>query len=47
MKSQENMVRKSSHLSADKKYQIFLEATMAKGNGNKIHEDKRSASIAA
>ncbi len=34
--SQENMVRKRRHLSAEEKYQIFVEATMAKapGNGN-------------
>jgi len=28
------MVRKRSHLSAEEKYQIFLEAAMAKGNGS-------------
>ncbi len=32
--SQENMVRKRRHLSAQEKYQIFLEATMAKATGN-------------
>jgi len=31
---QEDMVRKRRHLSADEKYQIFLEATMAKARGN-------------
>jgi transposase-like protein len=32
--SQNDMVRKRSHLSAEEKYQIFLEATMAKAKGN-------------
>lgn len=32
--SQENMVRKRRHLSAQEKYQIFLEATIAKATGN-------------
>jgi transposase-like protein len=32
--SQENVVRKRRHLSAEEKYQIFLEATMAKAKGN-------------
>ena len=32
--SQENVVRKRRHLSAQEKYQIFLEATMAKARGN-------------
>lgn len=31
---QENMVRKRRHLSAEEKYQIFVEATMAKATGN-------------
>jgi transposase-like protein len=33
-KLQEHMVRKRRHLSAEEKYQIFLEATMAKAKGN-------------
>jgi len=33
-KSHDDMVRKRSHLSAEEKYQIFLEATMAKAKGN-------------
>ena len=33
-KSQDDMVRKRSHLSAGEKYQIFLEAVMAKAKGN-------------
>ena len=33
-KSQDDMVRKRSHLSAEEKYQIFLEAAMAKAKGN-------------
>jgi len=33
-KSHDDMVRKRSHLSAEEKYQIFLEAAMAKGNGS-------------
>jgi hypothetical protein len=33
-KSQNDMVRKRSHLSAEEEYQIFLEATMAKAKGN-------------
>lgn len=33
-KSQNDMVRKRSHLSAEEKYQIFLEASMAKAKGN-------------
>lgn len=33
-KSQNDMVRKRSHLSAEEKYQIFLEAAMAKAKGN-------------
>ena len=33
-KSHDHMVRKRSHLSAEEKYQIFLEAAMAKGNGS-------------
>lgn len=33
-KSQNDMVRKRRNLSADEKYQIFLEATMAKAKGN-------------
>lgn len=32
--SQDDMVRKRRHLSAQDKYQIFLEATMAKATGN-------------
>jgi transposase-like protein len=32
--SQDNVVRKRHHLSAEEKYQIFLEATMAKAKGN-------------
>ena len=32
--SQDNVVRKCRHLSAEEKYQIFLEATMAKAKGN-------------
>ncbi len=32
--SEENVVRKRRHLSAQDKYQIFLEATMAKAKGN-------------
>jgi transposase-like protein len=32
--SQDNVVRKRRHLSAEEKYQIFLEATMAKAKGN-------------
>ena len=32
--SQENVVRKRRHLSAEVKYQIFLEAVMAKAGGN-------------
>lgn len=31
---QDDMVRKRRHLSAEEKYQIFLEATVAKANGN-------------
>jgi len=33
-KSQDDMVRKRSHLSAGEKYQIFLQAAMAKAKGN-------------
>jgi transposase-like protein len=33
-KSQDDMVRKRRHLSAEEKYQVFLEATMAKAKGN-------------
>jgi len=33
-KSHDDMVRKRSHLSAEEKYQIFLDATMAKAKGN-------------
>jgi len=33
-KSQDDMVRKRSHLSAEEKYQIFLEAAMAKAKEN-------------
>lgn len=33
-KSQNDMVRKRRRLSAEEKYQIFLEATMAKAKGN-------------
>jgi len=33
-KSKEEVVRKRKHLSAKEKYQIFLEATMAKAKGN-------------
>jgi len=33
-KSHDDMVRKRSHLSAEEKYQIFLEAAMVKGNGS-------------
>ena len=33
-KSQDDMVRKRRHLSAEEKYQIFLEATIAKAKGN-------------
>jgi transposase-like protein len=33
-KSQNDMVRKRRNLSADEKYQIFLEATMTKAKGN-------------
>lgn len=33
-KSQEEAVRKRTHLSAEEKYQIFLEATIAKAKGN-------------
>jgi len=32
--SQDDMVRKRSHLSAEEKYQVFLEAAMAKAKGN-------------
>lgn len=32
--SQEDMVRKRRHLSADEKYQIFIEATIAKAKEN-------------
>lgn len=32
--SNDVMVRKRRHLSPEEKYQIFLEATMAKANGN-------------
>jgi len=32
--SQEEMVRKGRYLTAEEKYQIFLEATMAKAKGN-------------
>jgi len=32
--SQEEMVRKRRYLTPEEKYQIFLEATMAKGNGS-------------
>lgn len=32
--SQDNVVRKRRHLSAKEKYQIFVEATMAKARGN-------------
>ena len=31
---QDEMVRKRRHLSAEEKYQIFIEATMAKAKGN-------------
>jgi hypothetical protein len=33
-KSQDDMVRKRSHLSAEEKYQILLQSAMAKGNGS-------------
>lgn len=33
-KPQDDMVRKRHHLSAEEKYQIFLEATMAKAKGD-------------
>ncbi len=33
-KPQDDMVRKRRHLSAEEKYQIFLEATMAKAKGD-------------
>lgn len=33
-KLQEDMVRKRRHLTAGEKYQVFLEATMAKAKGN-------------
>jgi len=33
-KSHDDIVHKRSHLSAEEKYQIFLEATMAKAKGN-------------
>jgi transposase-like protein len=33
-KSQDDMVRKRSHLSAEEKYQIFLQSAMAKAKGN-------------
>jgi len=33
-KSQDDIVHKRSHLSAEEKYQIFLEATMAKAKGD-------------
>ena len=32
--TQENIVHKRCQLSPDDKYQIFIEATMAKGNGS-------------
>jgi len=32
--SKDKMVRKRRHLTPEEKYQIFLEATMAKGKGN-------------
>jgi hypothetical protein len=32
--SQDNVARKCHYLSAEDKYQIFLEATMAKANGD-------------
>ena len=32
--SQDKMVRKRRYLTPEEKYQIFLEATMAKGNGS-------------
>jgi len=33
-KSHDDMLRKRSHLSAEEKYQIFLQAAMAKAKGN-------------
>ena len=33
-KNKDNEVRKWYHLSPEEKFQIFIEATMAKGNGN-------------
>jgi transposase-like protein len=33
-KSQDDMVRKRSHLSAEEKYRILLQSAMAKGNGS-------------
>ena len=33
-KTEEKMVRKRRHLTPQEKYQIFLEATMAKAKGN-------------
>lgn len=33
-KSEDKMVRKRRHLTSEEKYQIFLEATMAKAKGN-------------
>lgn len=33
-KNRDNEVRKRNHLSPEEKFQIFIEATMAKANGN-------------